>query len=188
MAEVGGRPNTANWPGKYEVFCRTYINCWNGTESAREAGYAASNASQAAVGLLARPDIQKRIQELMKDRLDNYRATADRITQELSAIAFTDMTKVLESLRGNKAVFRDLQAIPLEVRAAIKGIKQTKEGVEVTFHDKIGAIEILAKHLGYFEAHNKQKAMEGPAIYLPENNRGDVYVVKEPPNNILKGQ
>ena len=52
---------------------------------------------------------------------------------------------------------KNIHDIPPELRMAIKGMKQTKFGMEFTFYDRS---TIMLALLGYFERDNKKRAEE----------------------------
>ena len=55
--------------GKEEAFCRNYVITWNGTQSAKDAGYSKKTARQTASENLSKPYIRARIKELMAEKL-----------------------------------------------------------------------------------------------------------------------
>lgn len=159
-----------------EAFCLEYCKYFNGRQSAIKAGYAEGNASKQAVEMLARPRIQGRIKELQEQRARQYDVTVERVIEEWSKIAFVDLTRLVAELGGTlqKVQVKTLHEIPVELRAAIKGIKPTKYGIEISFYEKTTALEALSRYLGIYGADNQQKTPAGVGIYLPDNGRGDL--------------
>lgn len=128
------------------------------------------------------------------------RVTAELVEQELGRIAFFDplaLYKKLQSVDGAAPVFtlRALHEMPPDVRACIASIKIRNENltsgdgvrdqtVELRFWDKIKALEICAKHLGYIdgkggnisakelleflEAGRRRNASRGASLVQPE--------------------
>lgn len=154
-----------------ELFCNEYIVDFKKQAAAIRAGYAPGSASGTAAELYKMPKIRKRIMELLRVRREEYNVTEERMQQEIARIAFADPFKIMKTLNKRKFSIKNIDDIPPSLRAAVKSVRSTKEGLHITFHEKTTALEMLAKHFGYFEADNKQKAVEGPQIYLPHNNR-----------------
>lgn len=163
---------------RWERFAQEYIVDWNQTEAARRAGYAAESQNIGTLNTIGwenrnRPLIQARIKELLQERRKEYDVTVERTIQEMARVAFADITSIIDSFEGGVVTYKSLINIPVRVRPAIKKISQTVSGVTVEFHDKLGALEQLAKYFGMYEKDNKQKVPVGPQIYLPDNGRGD---------------
>jgi phage terminase small subunit len=55
-------------------------------------------------------------------------------------------------------IFGDMRNASPEALALFAGIKQGKDGKEVKLHDRMEAVEKLAKHIGFYERHNEQLA------------------------------
>lgn len=51
----------------------------------------------------------------------------------------------------------DTDELPLEKRAAIASIEQTKSGIKVSTYDRVRALELLGKHLGMFDGKGGQE-------------------------------
>lgn len=95
-----------------------------------------------AVGIALAKASAQDANERMKQRL--------RIIQELTHLAFYDVTDHVQ-LRKDTVVFTDTADLTAEQMKAVKGYKQTtgkSESIEVTFHDKVKALELLAKMNG----------------------------------------
>ncbi len=70
--------------------------------------------------------------------------TTQRVVQELWAIAFAQVTDILE-IREGETVLKDQADC-----AAIANLEASPKGVKVKFYDKLKALELLGKHLGMF--------------------------------------
>ncbi|MDB5957511.1 terminase small subunit [Ramlibacter sp.] len=57
-----------------------------------------------------------------------------------------------------RTVIADTSKVPADAAILFAGVKETKDGVEVKFHDKLTAQSMLFKHKGLFEADNAQQA------------------------------
>ena len=121
---------------KQKQFCEEYIIDLNGTQAAIRAGYSKKTARAIANELLTKLDIQKYICELKNKRSERVKYSQDEL-----------MRDILEVKN------RCLQANPV----------LDKEGNETGIwkFDSNGAnkaLDMLAKHVGFYETDNKQKA------------------------------
>ena len=121
---------------KQKQFCEEYIIDLNGTQAAIRAGYSAKTANEQAAQLLAKLSVQEYICELKNKRSERVKYSQDEL-----------MRDILEVKN------RCMQANPV----------LDKEGNEtgVWKFDSNGAnkaLDMLAKHVGFYETDNKQKA------------------------------
>lgn len=125
---------------KQERFCQEYIIDLNGTQAAIRAGYSEKTANVIASENLAKPYIQAKLAELRAAISNQLNLNAEWVLQRLKDISD-----------------RCIQAEPVMVRG-LDG--ELVESGEYKF-DSSGAVratELIGKHLGIFEADNKQKA------------------------------
>ena len=121
---------------KQKQFCEEYIIDLNGTQAAIRAGYSEKTANRIASELLTKLDIQEYICKLKNKRSERVKYSQDEL-----------MRDILEVKN------RCMQASPV----------LDKEGNEtgVWKFDSNGAnkaLDMLAKHVGFYETDNKQKA------------------------------
>ena len=121
---------------KQKQFCEEYIIDLNGTQAAIRAGYSEKTANRIASELLSKLDIQEYIQNIKNKRSERVKYSQDEL-----------MRDILEVKN------RCLQANPV----------LDKEGNEIGVwkFDSNGAnkaLDMLAKHVGFCETDNKQKA------------------------------
>lgn len=121
---------------KQKQFCEEYIIDLNGTQAAIRAGYSGKTANRIASELLTKLDIQEYICELKNKRSERVKYSQDEL-----------MRDILEVKN------RCMQANPV----------LDKEGNETGIwkFDSNGAnkaLDMLAKHVGFYETDNKQKA------------------------------
>ena len=121
---------------KQKQFCEEYIIDLNGTQAAIRAGYSEKTANRIASELLTKLDIQEYICELKNQRSERVKYSQDEL-----------MRDILEVKN------RCMQANPV----------LDKEGNETGIwkFDSNGAnkaLDMLAKHVGFYETDNKQKA------------------------------
>lgn len=151
---------------KQEKFCQEYLADLNATQSAIRAGYSIDTAHSIGWENLRKPEIQLRLTELRKELNDQNGNLAQQVIDELKKIGFSNIQDMLES--GNE--IKDITTLDRDKAAVISSIKKSKttfgdgegnegekETVEFKMWDKLNALEKLGKHLGIFEADNKQK-------------------------------
>jgi len=152
----------ANLTDKQKRFCEEYIIDLNGTQAAIRAGYSENTANRIASENLSKLDIQEYIQELQSKISDRNNASIDGVIQKLMDWIEADITETI-NLTG-----AEIKQLPPEIRSAISSYKHqtstsqdgqlTYDTVEVKFISKERAIDMLAKHLGFYERDNKQKS------------------------------
>ena len=121
---------------KQQVWLEAYLETWNATEAARRAGYAQPRVSGAEN--LAKPDIAEEI----KTRIAEKAMGADEALVRLAEQARAEYSAyILE----NGSV--DLAGMKADGKMhLIKGIKPTKFGREVIFHDAQTALVHIGRH------------------------------------------
>lgn len=153
-------------------FCQEYIKDLNANAAAKRAGYKENKSRCTPSRLLTYPQVKKRIAELKKKLLERNEDLAQQVIDELAKIAFSNVQDFIKD--GNTVV--DLSAIEAKKAAAVSSIKKVtrrfdtldtstddviQETIEFKLWDKGAALERLGRHLGIFEADNKQK---GPLV------------------------
>lgn len=141
---------------KQKRFVQEYLVDLNATAAARRAGYSEKTADRIGPELLGKTCVSAAIQEAIGKRQSRVEITQDRVLKELAAIAFAKGTDYASIISG-VVMMNDTGELTEEQKAAIVGIKQTKEGVEVKLADKMKALELLARHLGLLQAQEKQE-------------------------------
>jgi len=155
---------------KQEMFAKEYIVDLNAAQAAIRAGYSERTAKQIGQENLTKPDLQQYIQDLMDERSKRVEITADMVMREYAKLGFsniTDFLKVEETdvvieLVGEGDSKRAITQMVQTVRIfetdtidrhkldAVSEIKQTKDGISLKLHDKKGALDSMARHLGMF--------------------------------------
>lgn len=135
---------------KQRRFCEEYLIDLNATQAAIRAGYSAQTANRIASENLSKPDIQSRIEKLMVERSQRTAINQDKVIQELSKIAFSNISDYLK-VEDNRVEVFDTDKIKQEMLAVIAEIKQTDSKLSIKLHDKLKALELLGRHLGMFK-------------------------------------
>lgn len=154
-----------------KLFCQEYLKLgMNGTQaylkvykSCKKEETARANASR----LLTNANIQEYINELQEEVKEKAVVSIEMIVDELTAIAFTDRTKISANVRNrillqeedgtkkeyfeNNVIFRETSELDERTRKVIAGYKKTQSGFAVETYDKMKALELLGKYLGMFK-------------------------------------
>lgn len=156
-------------------FVDEWLIDFNGKQAAIRAGYSAKTAEATAARLLRNVKVQAEISRRQKDLQRRTEVTQDRVVKELARIAFADATdyaqvetRTVEKDDGTEVSYqtvtlKNTAELSPEQRAAIAGIKQGANGIEVKLCDKIKALELLGRHIGMFNDKLEVKAtVENP--------------------------
>lgn len=151
--QIEGTPAEVRGLSEYEeAFCQHY--CANGgvaSRALRAAGFRGSRIDLAAREMMSKPAVQARIREIQADVCARLGITHQRLVEEAARVAFARMEHVVTW--GPRGVeINPLEDAPDAERAAIAEIVQTvtESGgtLRVKMHDKLRALEILAKLTG----------------------------------------
>lgn len=163
---------------KQEKFCNYYLESGNASEAYRRA-YNCDNWKEKSIWeksstLLKNVKVLSRIEELRKDMELGFRITKERILHELANMAFSSIAdmqntwierKEFDSLTPEQK--SSIKSISTKIAKKNVGTKDDPEFVDVEFvkielYDKIKAIEVLNKMLGYNEAEKHEHQFKEP--------------------------
>lgn len=147
---------------KQERFCLEYVIDFNATQAAIKAGYSENTAQEIGSQNLSKLLVQQRLKELQEKTIQKLDITHTDLLKQLRNWAYSDITETIELSAS------EIKELPLAVRQLITKYKRTKrtfeggaeETVELHFVSKEKAVEMIAKHIGFFEADNDQKKTE----------------------------
>jgi phage terminase small subunit len=171
---------------KQARFVEEYLLDANVREAARRAGY------NELVGyrLMRRPEVAQAIRRDQDARAVRLQISADRIIAELAAIAFSDITQVMDWGPGAPAAgdgeadagapggsegyqLRRSDMLAPETAAAISEFHRYSHGaLRVRMHDKLPALLLLGRHVGLFgpgavtKAQLRQQAIQEQQLSL----------------------
>ena len=170
---------------KRKRFVDEWLIDFNGTQAAIRAGYSEKTAAATAARLLRNVNIQAEIARRQKDLQRRTEVTQDRVVKELARVAFADAsdyacieTYMYENKDGTLSPLqvvspKDTDTLSDDQRAAIAGIKQGANGIEIKLHDKIKALELLGRHIGMFnDKISLSGADGGPLTFRWEGKDG----------------
>ena len=164
-------------------FIKEYLIDLNITAAALRAGYSEKTAYSIGQETFNKPHIQAAIQNEMNKRARRTERTADKVLEEYAKLGFSDVTDYLQAVTERILVghdketgepisdisqfvlMKDTKDIPPEKLAAISEVKQHKDGsISFKLHDKRGALDSIAKHLGMFVEKKEITGKDGGPI------------------------
>lgn len=125
-------------------FIDEYMIDFNASRAALAAGYAPKRAADYASKLLSTPEVRDEVNRRKAEIREGLRISAERVLWEMAALGFSNIFDYVEVVDGELR----LREMPTEMQGAVSGIKVTKNGVEIKLHDKLKALEFLAKYTG----------------------------------------
>jgi phage terminase small subunit len=140
---------------RQEAFCQAFIRCGGNLSLAyQESGYSTKSGGITNFSkLLTVPRIRARIEAIRAGIAQKHEITRERLISELEAIAFANIADHLTFSDQTLTVY-DLGDLTRSQASAVQEVIQieTADGtpaLRVKFHDKLTAIGLLAKMLGY---------------------------------------
>jgi len=161
---------------RQETFAHEYVIDLNGTRAAIAAGYAEKAAHVAASQLLKNTKVQKIIQQLQAKRASKLELKAEKIDEEISRLAFSNMLDYISVQDGDGRI--DLSTLTRDQAAAIQEIREDSTGgsgdgerkliIRTTFKlaDKSKNLELLCRRLGLLQDNLKVSGLDGLADRL----------------------
>lgn len=143
---------------KRERFCQEWVIDCNSTQAAIRAEYSKVRAGQTGSRLYKDGNIRARIDELQAEIGKKLGVTQERVLNELAKLAFTDLADVVK-IDENGVIIKNSSELSKQQLGAIAEITESKtvgkKGEEyitrkIKMHDKKGALDSLARHLGMF--------------------------------------
>jgi phage terminase small subunit len=150
-------------PARYELtigeerFCEAFESNGGNADAAHHEAFGYSygkNGSSNASLILSRPAVILRIDEIRRRISERLEVDRNRVADELGEIAFANIADYLD-FDSERITIKELRKLTRRKSRAIKTVRQrtSKDGetvIELELHDKLQAIEKLAKVLGYY--------------------------------------
>lgn len=175
---------------KQKRFAQEFLIDLNATQAAIRAGYSEKTAKSQGNRLLTNADVSKAIQKGKAKREQRTEITQDRVLQELARIGFSDIREAVSfggtaydddgEGQGVQVALKSSAEMDEGTAAAISEVALTAQGVRVKMHDKLSALDKLARHLGMLNGSGAKDA-EAPALTININAKepvGDVSVTR----------
>ena len=160
MPRAARDPNTGLTPKElqaYEHFVAhgskqaAYLHAYGATGSNGRPRTAVA-AEKGAAQVFRRPEVRTWLSENMARTLERVEISAEEANREVIRIAMADplpdIAEAMETHGGLTAAA--LRSLPPSVRACIKSITATRDGVRIEFYDKLKALKMLGDRLGIF--------------------------------------
>lgn len=132
-------------------FAEEYLTDFNAYAAARRAGYSERTAAMNMTKMKRHPATAALIASLIETRSAPIRIEAGRVLQEYARIAFADIGRVADW--SNKRLrLKPQRRIARDDSAAIERVDAPRGAtLRLTLHDKVYALDMLARHLGLLE-------------------------------------
>lgn len=159
-----------------ERFLHEYLaNQYDGQKAAMAMNMDAHRASEFAAATLCKFDCKIRLKELIRQQHKQLKMTSDEVIRELAAIGFSDLRDYFKTNDDGHLVPKGLDELDENAARALRTIKIThnKDGsvtYEPVLHDKIDALNILAKHHNLFAPEAAAKEVHIKVIRLDPAN------------------
>lgn len=141
---------------KQDMFCREYLIDLNATQAAIRAGYSEKTANRIGPENLSKLVVQNRIQELKNERIERTNTEQDKTVDELKKVAFSDYLDIIDHVGGMVVGYKSIDEIPKNLRACIASVAPSPNGIQIKFHDKMKALDMLMRHEGKYKEDNSQ--------------------------------
>lgn len=136
---------------KQQRFCEQYVTNYNVKTSLRKAGYESAGSAQGYV-LRKRPAVQRYIQWLKARILNEALVKGADIIDQWIKIAFADMTDFVD-IHRTSITLKPATEIDGQL---VKAIKMGRDGISIELHDKMKALDCLAKYTADMPKDYKQ--------------------------------
>lgn len=161
------KPTDSKLTVRERTFCEHYAIHRKPLAAYKVAGYSTNSTdetynSRKAQEILRKEKIQAAIEEIRAEQCQRAQLKADDILAQWKAIGYSDITDVIE-FGDFGYIIKDSKSLPKHVTQAIKSIdcrtivtqKGTEHHTKITLHDKLGALNSMAKHLGMLSDLNE---------------------------------
>ena len=145
-------------------YCEYYIEGHNRKMAMLKAGYSAEKAASYSLRLMHKEEAQRYICWLKARVLKRHMLSAMDIVEEWIRIAFADITDFVE-IKPYSIKLKPAEQIDGQL---VKSIKTGRDGISIELHDKMKALDCLAKYVDDMPKEWKQKLEERRTELLEE--------------------
>lgn len=117
-----------------------------------DAGYKSKNPDVDASKLLSNPSISAEVEHRKKEIFEKEKITTEKILHELANLGFSNIQDYLLYNEHGRVRFKKSRNLTRDQAAAIASVKINKKdgSIELKFHDKVEALELLGRNRGAF--------------------------------------
>lgn len=151
---------------RHERFAQERAQGKSADEAYVLAGYSKHRGNAARMS--ANEGIRRRVDEIVSQAAEKVGITVERLLTEYACLATADITDAVEWSEAREGFRTDEETgeetpywvqgvtikasrdLPKHVTAAIAEISQTQHGIKIKFHNKIAALDSLARIMGQF--------------------------------------
>ena len=153
---------------KQQRFVEEYPIDFNATQSAIRAGYSKRAAKSIGAENLTKPHIVAALALQLAARIERTQITQDMVLKEFARIGFADIGDFVE-WGPDGVTIKDSADLQTQAVAEVS-VTITAQGrtVRVKLHDKKGALDSIARHLGMFDDRLRLEIPGGEAQTLAE--------------------
>ncbi len=146
------------------LFVLKVVELDNQTEAYLQARYRCSRrtARANAARLLVKASVQQALALARRERLEALEMTADEAMRGLSAVARADIRRLF----GADGRLLPVHLWPEDIAVCVKSVKHKPWGIEVTLHDKLRALELIAIASGRLRTKHDHTHAFDHAAYL----------------------
>lgn len=156
---------------RWRAFVGEYVKHFNAQRAYEDCGCYKARGTSARVHafeLLQKVTVQELIQEAIEARIERTEIDQDRVIYELARVGFFRLNSVVQwdnddlTLKPSDQLTEDEAAALLEVGVEINEF-ESEHGVtrrikrRIKAHNKLDALDKLARHVGLYEADNTRK-------------------------------
>jgi len=132
---------------KRKTFALEYLVDLCAKNAAIRAGYSPHTAKEIGYNILKDPRVQTIIHTELDKRKRRLDVTADRVLEELAAVAFGNVTDIVD-WEGGDLKMKNREDIPAHILACISEINVREGGqLHLKMHSKLKGLDLLGKYL-----------------------------------------
>jgi len=162
--EIAGQGLT----GQEFTYCRELMLRFDPTKAARAAGY--SKPEKTGSALMRRPHIVAALQHLRAEQLERLEIDADDVIRELARVGFSnifdfyrigdDGEPIVDLTAAEEARGRVVKSFRVRETQYVSG--EVRKTLHFELHDKMKALELLARHFGLLHDNLNVTGIPGP--------------------------
>jgi phage terminase small subunit len=165
-------------PPRQQRFVDEYLKDLNGTQAAIRAGYSAHTANEQSTRLLANVHVAAAVARAKAERSARIGLTADRVLEELAAIAFARMPDFAAWGGGDQMQLKPSDDLDEHQAAAVVQVVETEKFVKsmdrgeqlwsrersIKLHDKVATLKLVGQHIGMFSDKVEHTGKDGAPL------------------------